>query len=102
MSRRSVSCSWTISHGSTSRVTGLGDEVALRRLVDSELPALVMLDVHLPSEDGFALARWLRERSGRVEIIMVTSATDTVDRVVRGWKPALTITSSSPSNRANC
>ena len=64
------------------RVTGLGDGVALRRLVDSELPALVMLDVHLPSEDGFALARWLRERSGRVEIIMVTSATDTVDRVV--------------------
>ena len=64
------------------RVTGLGDGVALRQLVDSELPALVMLDVHLPSEDGFALARWLRERSGRVGIIMVTSATDTVDRVV--------------------
>ena len=41
-----------------------------------------MLDVGLPGEDGFALARWLREKSGRVGIIMVTSAADTVDRVV--------------------
>ena len=41
-----------------------------------------MLDVGLPGEDGFALARWLRERSSRVGIIMVTAATDTVDRIV--------------------
>ena len=43
---------------------------------------LVLLDVGLPGEDGFALARWLRERSGRIGIIMVTAAGDTVDRVV--------------------
>jgi DNA-binding response OmpR family regulator len=64
------------------RVSPLGDGAALRRLVERELPALVMLDVGLPGEDGFALARWLRERSGRVGIIMVTAAGDTVDRVV--------------------
>ena len=64
------------------RVSALGDGVALRRLAERELPALVMLDVGLPGEDGFALARWLRERSGRVGIIMVTAAGDTVDRVV--------------------
>jgi DNA-binding response OmpR family regulator len=64
------------------RVSGLGDGAALRRLVERELPALVMLDVGLPGEDGFALARWLREKSGRVGIIMVTAAADTVDRVV--------------------
>jgi DNA-binding response OmpR family regulator len=64
------------------RVSALGDGTALRRLVERELPALVMLDVGLPGEDGFALARWLRERSGRVGIIMVTAASDTVDRVV--------------------
>ncbi len=64
------------------RITALGDGAALRRLVARELPALVMLDVGLPGEDGFALARWLRERSGRVGIIMVTAAGDTVDRVV--------------------
>jgi DNA-binding response OmpR family regulator len=64
------------------RVSGLADGAALRRLVEREWPALVMLDVGLPGEDGFALARWLREKSGRIGIIMVTSAADTVDRVV--------------------
>ena len=64
------------------RVSALGDGAALRRLVERELPALVMLDVGLPGEDGFALARWLREKSPRVGIIMVTAAADTIDRVV--------------------
>ena len=64
------------------RVAALADGAALRRLVAQELPGLVMLDVGLPGEDGFALARWLREKSGRVGIIMVTAASDTVDRVV--------------------
>jgi two-component system phosphate regulon response regulator OmpR len=64
------------------RVSALDDGAALRRLVERDLPALVMLDVGLPGEDGFALPRWLRERSARVGIIMVTAAGDTVDRVV--------------------
>ena len=63
-------------------VNGVENGTALRNLVDRELPSLVMLDVGLPGEDGFALARWLRERSGRIGIIMVTAASDTVDRVV--------------------
>jgi two-component system phosphate regulon response regulator OmpR len=64
------------------RVSGAENGTALRRLVERELPALVMLDIGLPGEDGFVLARWLREKSGRVGIIMVTAATDPVDRVV--------------------
>jgi two-component system phosphate regulon response regulator OmpR len=64
------------------RVSPLPDGAALRRLAERELPALVMLDVGLPGEDGFALARWLREKSPRIGIIMVTAASDTVDRVV--------------------
>src|SRR5215470_11929605 len=64
------------------RVSGANGGAALRKIVERELPALVMLDVGLPGEDGFALARWLRERSPRVGIIMVTAAGDTVDRVV--------------------
>src|ERR1041384_3652538 len=59
------------------RVNGVENGAALRRLIDLELPSLVMLDIGLPGEDGFALARWLRERSGRIGIIMVTAATDT-------------------------
>ena len=64
------------------RVSGAESGNALRKLVERDLPQLVLLDVGLPGEDGFVLARWLRERSGRLGIIMVTAATDTVDRVV--------------------
>jgi len=64
------------------RVSGADGGAALRRLVQRELPSLVLLDVGLPGEDGFALARWLRGRSGRIGIIMVTAASDTVDRVI--------------------
>src|SRR5580698_11564465 len=47
------------------------------------MPDLALLDVHLGEiEDGFTLARWLRARSARVGIIMLTAATDTVDRIV--------------------
>ena len=64
------------------RVTGVDGGNALRKLFEHEPPALVLLDVGLRGEDGFALARWLREKSGRIGIIMVTVASDTVDRVV--------------------
>ena len=47
------------------RVTGFQSGVGLRHLVEREMPALVLLDVGLPGEDGFAVARWLREKSGR-------------------------------------
>ena len=64
------------------RVSGVTGGADLRKLVERDRPALVLLDVGLPGEDGFAIARWLRERSARVGIIMVTAASDTVDRVV--------------------
>ena len=64
------------------RVSGADGGAALRKLVERDEPALVMLDVGLPGEDGFALARWLREKNGRIGIVMVTAAGDTVDRVV--------------------
>jgi len=64
------------------RVSSADGGTALRRLVERELPAVVLLDVGLPGEDGFVLARWLREKSSKVGIIMVTAASDTVDRVV--------------------
>jgi DNA-binding response OmpR family regulator len=64
------------------RVTATASGAGLRRLVEREMPALVLLDIGLPDEDGLALARWLRERSNKVSIIMVTSAGDTVDRIL--------------------
>ena len=47
------------------RVSPLGDGAALRRLIERELPALVMLDVGLPGEDGFALALAARTERAR-------------------------------------
>src|SRR6201987_4003143 len=64
------------------RVSGVNGGAELRKLVARERPELVLLDVGLPDEDGFAIARWLRESSARVGIIMVTAASDTVDRVI--------------------
>ena len=64
------------------RVSGFESGSGLRRLVERELPDLVLLDIGLPGEDGFTIARWLRERSSKVCIIIETAASDTVDRVV--------------------
>src|SRR5688500_17019111 len=47
----------------------------------SDPPALVLLDLGLPGEDGFAIARQLRER-GRCGLVIVTGRGDAVDKVV--------------------
>jgi len=53
---------------------------AMRAELARAAPAVVLLDIGLPGEDGLTLARYLRERHD-VGIIMVTGAGDVVDRV---------------------
>src|SRR5262249_46956858 len=58
------------------------DGQALDRCL-AEAPAdLVLLDVNMPGEDGFTVARRLRAGGANLAIIMVTAAGEVVDRVV--------------------
>jgi DNA-binding response OmpR family regulator len=43
---------------------------------------LALVDVHMPGEDGLSLARHLRERYATMAIVMLTSASTVVDRIV--------------------
>lgn len=58
------------------------DAAAARTLVAAGAPALAVLDVNMPGENGLSLARWLREAHPRVGIVMLTTAGESVDRIV--------------------
>jgi DNA-binding response OmpR family regulator len=63
------------------RVAACASGAELDRVIDEEMPDLVLLDVALPGEDGLSIARRIRAR-GEVPIIMLTAMTDLVDRIV--------------------
>ncbi|MEM7644377.1 MAG: response regulator transcription factor [Pseudomonadota bacterium] len=52
-----------------------------RRALDEGSPALVVLDVMMPGEDGLSLCRWLVARGGP-PVILLTAMADETDRVV--------------------
>ena len=65
------------------KVVGVENGAQMRHQVSRAMPDLVLLDIRLPGQDdGFALARWLRESSARVGIIMLTAAGDPIDKVL--------------------
>src|SRR4029450_4703682 len=65
------------------KVIAVENGAQMRRQISRAMPDLVLLDVQLPGqEDGFALARWLRESNTKVGIIMLTAAGDSVDKVL--------------------
>jgi DNA-binding response OmpR family regulator len=54
---------------------------ALDQLLAEEEADMLLLDVNMPDEDGFSIARRVRARSS-MPIIMLTAASDIVDKVV--------------------
>lgn len=57
------------------------DGVAMREHIKTRIVDIVLLDVSMPGEDGFTLARYLREHHD-VGIIMLTASGDLIDRVL--------------------
>ncbi|MEO6407304.1 MAG: response regulator transcription factor [Burkholderiaceae bacterium] len=67
--------------GQGFRVTALRSGAELIATMVADPPALVLLDLGLPGEDGFAIARQLREH-WRCGLVIVTGRGDSVDKVV--------------------
>ena len=63
------------------RVSQVHSGAALLDLMTRDPPLLVLLDLGLPGEDGFAIARQLREH-WRCGLVIVTGRGDAVDKVV--------------------
>ena len=63
------------------RVSRLHSGQALMALMASDPPSLVLLDLGLPGEDGFVIARQLREH-WRCGLVIVTGRGDAVDKIV--------------------
>ena len=58
------------------------DAAAARASIAEAAPALVILDINMPGEDGLSLARWMREAHPLIGQMMLTTAGESVDRVV--------------------
>jgi DNA-binding response OmpR family regulator len=63
------------------RTLEAGDGDTARRLVESESPGLVILDIMLPGVDGLELCRWIRARSD-LPVILLTARGEEADRIV--------------------
>ncbi len=58
------------------------DAAQAREFIAAAPPQLAVLDINMPGENGLSLARWLRAAHPAVSIVMLTTAGETVDRVV--------------------
>lgn len=69
--------------GEGFRISSAANGVALRECLAHDKVDLVLLDLVLPGEDGFQLAREIRAQpsTGRIGIIMLTGRSDLVDTV---------------------
>lgn len=62
-------------------VTAVADGVAMSSALTEHQPDLVILDLMLPGDDGFTLARRLRS-GGDIPIVMLSARGEDVDRIV--------------------
>jgi len=77
---RSLLSEYFSRHGMTVRTAA--DALAARAALAESAPDLAILDVNMPGENGLSLARWMRDAHPRVGLVMLTTAGESVDRVV--------------------
>jgi two-component system phosphate regulon response regulator OmpR len=58
------------------------DAAQAREQVAASRPDLAVLDINMPGENGLSLARWLRSAHPQVAVVMLTTASESVDRIV--------------------
>ena len=64
------------------RVLRLDGGRALRSTLATGRPDIVVLDLHMPGEDGLSLIRFMKEQHPHLPVIMLTSTASAIDRVV--------------------
>jgi two-component system OmpR family response regulator len=77
---RALLCGYLEKNG--FRAVGVADGRALDRQMQRSWPDLVVLDLMLPGEDGFAICRRLRERAPQLPILILTARDEDVDQVL--------------------
>jgi two-component system phosphate regulon response regulator OmpR len=77
---REVLQEYFATHG--FEVHGAADSAAARAIIQARPVDVALIDIHMPGEDGLSLARHLRERHEGLAIVMLTSASTVVDRIV--------------------
>lgn len=58
------------------------DAARAREILATTVPHVVLLDINMPGENGLSLARWLRDAFPRLGVVMLTTAGESVDRIV--------------------
>ncbi len=76
---RDLTGRYLTTHGFKTSVAE--DGRALRALVKTALPDLVVLDIMMPGEDGLSICRFLRETT-QVPVILLTAMADETDRII--------------------
>ena len=63
-------------------VRAAADAAQARTMVAEQVPDVAILDINMPGENGLSLARWLRETQPTMGLLMLTTAGESVDRIV--------------------
>lgn len=58
------------------------DGGSLRTLLEEQTPAVILLDINMPGEDGLSVLRSLQAEEDGPRVIMLTAAGETIDRIV--------------------